>query len=37
MGLTMKEKKAVTRQVRSRYQKAGREEKSAIPGEFIRD
>jgi hypothetical protein len=35
MGLTMKEKKAVTRQVRSRYQKAGRKEKSAILDEFI--
>jgi hypothetical protein len=35
MGLTMKEKKAVTRQVRSRYQKAGRKEKSAILDECI--
>ena len=36
MGLTMKEKKAVTRQVRSRYLKAGRKEKSAILDEFIK-
>jgi hypothetical protein len=36
MGLTMKEKKAVTRQVRSRYRKAGRKEKSAILDEFIK-
>jgi hypothetical protein len=36
MGLTMKEKQAVTRQIRSRYQKAGRKEKSAMPDEFIR-
>ncbi|MDR0377868.1 MAG: transposase family protein [Spirochaetaceae bacterium] len=35
MGLTMQEKKAVTRQVRSRYQKAGRKEKSAVLDEFI--
>jgi hypothetical protein len=35
MGLTMKKKKTVTRQVRSRYQKAGRKEKSAILDEFI--
>jgi hypothetical protein len=32
----MKEKKAVTTQVRSRYQKSGRKEKSAILDEFIR-
>jgi hypothetical protein len=31
----MQEKKAVTRQIRSRYQKAGRKEKSAILDEFI--
>jgi hypothetical protein len=31
----MQEKKAVTRQVRSRYQKAGRKEKSAVPDECI--
>jgi hypothetical protein len=36
MGLTMQEKKSVTKQVRSRYLKAGRKEKSAIPDEFIR-
>jgi hypothetical protein len=36
MGLTMKEKQAVTRQVRSRYRQAGRKEKSAILDEFIR-
>jgi hypothetical protein len=36
MGLTMKEKQAVTRQVRSRYLKAGRKEKPAILDEFIR-
>jgi hypothetical protein len=35
MGLTMQEKKAVTRQVRSRCQKAGRKENSAILDEFI--
>jgi hypothetical protein len=34
MGLTMKEKKAVTRQIRSRYQKAKRKEKSDILNEF---
>jgi hypothetical protein len=32
----MQEKKAVARQVRSRYQKAGRKEKSAILDEFIK-
>ncbi|MDR0378147.1 MAG: hypothetical protein LBH70_10185 [Spirochaetaceae bacterium] len=31
----MQEKKAVARQVRSRYQKAGRKEKSLILDEFI--
>jgi hypothetical protein len=31
----MQEKKAVTRQIRSRYLKAGRKEKSAILDEFI--
>jgi hypothetical protein len=36
MGLTMQEKKAVTRQVRSRYKKAGRKEKSVILDEFIK-
>ena len=36
MGLTMREKQAVTRQVRSRYLKAGRKEKSAILDEFIK-
>jgi hypothetical protein len=36
MGLTMQEKEAVARQVRSRYQKAGRKEKSAILDEFIK-
>jgi hypothetical protein len=35
MGLTMKEKKAVTRQIRSRYQKSKRKEKSDILNEFI--
>jgi hypothetical protein len=35
MRLTMKEKQAVTRQVRSRYLQAGRREKSAILDEFI--
>jgi hypothetical protein len=35
MGLSMKEKKAVTNQIRSRYQKANRKEKSAILNEFI--
>jgi hypothetical protein len=35
MGLTMQEKKAVTMQVRSRYQKAVRKEKSAILDEFV--
>jgi hypothetical protein len=33
--LTIQEKKAVTRRVCSRYQKAGRKEKSAILDEFI--
>ncbi|MDR0662467.1 MAG: hypothetical protein LBF80_00080 [Spirochaetaceae bacterium] len=36
MGLTMQEKKSVTKQVRSHYLKAGRKEKSAILDEFIR-
>jgi hypothetical protein len=36
MGLTMQEKKAVARQVRSRYRKAGRKDKSAIMDEFIK-
>jgi hypothetical protein len=36
MGLAMKQKQAVTRQVRSRYRQARRKEKSAIPDEFIR-
>jgi hypothetical protein len=36
MGLSMKEKQAVTRQVRSRYLHAGRKEKSAILDEFIK-
>ena len=36
MGLTMQEKKSVTKQVRSRYLKAGRKEKPAILDEFIR-
>jgi hypothetical protein len=34
-GVNYAGKKAVTRQVRSRYRKAGRKEKSAIPDEFI--
>jgi hypothetical protein len=34
-GVNHERKKAVTRQVRSRYRKAGRKEKSAIPDEFI--
>jgi hypothetical protein len=36
MGLTIKEKQAVARQVRSRYLHAGRKEKSAILDEFIK-
>jgi hypothetical protein len=36
MGLTMQEKKAVARQVRSRCLKAGRKEKPAILDEFIK-
>jgi hypothetical protein len=36
MGLTMKEKKAVTREYRPRYQKATKKEKSAILAEFTR-
>jgi hypothetical protein len=36
MGLSMKTKQAVSRQVRSRYQYAGRKEKSAILDEFIK-
>jgi hypothetical protein len=35
MGLSMQEKKAVTVQIRSRYQKAERKEKSVILNEFI--
>jgi hypothetical protein len=35
MGLTRQEKKAVARQARSRYQKAGRKAKPAILDEFI--
>jgi hypothetical protein len=34
-GVNHERKKAVTRQVRSHYQKAGRKEKSTIPDEFI--
>ena len=36
MGLTMKEKQALTRQIRPRYRKAGRKEKTAVLNEFIR-
>jgi hypothetical protein len=35
MGLSMHEKKAVTRQIRSRYIQAGRNENSVILDEFI--
>jgi hypothetical protein len=35
MGLTMQEKKSLTMQVRSRYLKAGRKEKSAVLNEFV--
>jgi hypothetical protein len=35
MGLTMQEKKAVTRQIRSRCQNAQQKEKSDILNEFI--
>ena len=35
MGLTMKAKKEVTEQIRDRYQKASRKEKTAILNEFI--
>jgi hypothetical protein len=34
-GVKYAGKKAVTRQIRSRYRKAGRKEKSATPDEFI--
>jgi hypothetical protein len=36
MGLSMKEKKAVPRRIRSRYQKAARKQKSDILNEFIK-
>jgi hypothetical protein len=36
MGLSMKEKKAVAGQIRSRYQTANRKEKSEILNECIR-
>jgi hypothetical protein len=36
MGLTMKEKKSLAMQIRSRYQKAGRKKKPAILNEFIK-
>jgi hypothetical protein len=35
MGLTMREKQAVTSEVRKRYQKAGRKEKTAMLNELI--
>jgi hypothetical protein len=34
MGLNMKEKQAVTREYRPRYQKTAKKEKRALPGEF---
>ena len=36
MGLTMKEKQAVVREYRPRYQKASKKEKPALLDEFIR-
>jgi hypothetical protein len=36
MGLNMKEKQAVTREYKTRYQKAAKKAKPALPGEFIR-
>ncbi|MDR1859268.1 MAG: hypothetical protein LBQ69_07340 [Treponema sp.] len=36
MGLTMKEKQAVTREYRPRYKKASKKEKKALPDEFAR-
>jgi hypothetical protein len=36
MGLTMKEKQAVTREYKSRYQKAAKKAKSALLDEFTR-
>jgi hypothetical protein len=36
MGLNMKEKQAVTREYKTRYQKAAKKAKSALPDEFIR-
>ena len=35
MGLTMKERKALTRQVAPRYRKAGKKEKGTILDEFV--
>ncbi|GMO40211.1 MAG: hypothetical protein Pg6C_00980 [Treponemataceae bacterium] len=35
-GLNMKEKQAVTREYRPRYQKAAKKEKPALPGEFTK-
>jgi hypothetical protein len=36
MGLNMKERQAVTREYRPRYQKAAKKEKRVLPGEFTR-
>jgi hypothetical protein len=36
MGLTMKEKQAVTREYAPRYQQAAKKEKQALPDEFTR-
>jgi hypothetical protein len=36
MGLNMKERQAVTREYKERYQKATKKEKRALPGEFMR-